>query len=60
MTSAGGSPSTELPLPAPVARRFEAIVFDWDSLAVPDHHAGTTRIAASSKTPAQRGSSSRS
>ena len=44
MTSAEGSPSTELPLPPPVARRFEAIVFDWDGTAVPDRHADPTRI----------------
>jgi len=31
-------------LPLPVARRFEAIVFDWDGTAVPDRHADPTRI----------------
>ncbi len=36
--------STDPALPAPLARRFEAIVFDWDGTAVPDRHADGTRI----------------
>jgi trehalose/maltose hydrolase-like predicted phosphorylase len=31
-------------MPAPLARRFEAIVFDWDRTAVADHHADAIRI----------------
>jgi trehalose/maltose hydrolase-like predicted phosphorylase len=31
-------------LPAPLARRFEAIVFDWDGVAAPDRHADATRL----------------
>ena len=31
-------------MPQPVARRFEAIVFDWDGTAVPDRHADATRM----------------
>jgi trehalose/maltose hydrolase-like predicted phosphorylase len=32
------------PLPTALARRFEAIVFDWDGTAVPDRHADTGRV----------------
>ena len=31
-------------MPPPLARRFEAIVFDWDGTAVPDRHADATRL----------------
>jgi trehalose/maltose hydrolase-like predicted phosphorylase len=31
-------------LPAPLARRFEAIVFDWDGTAVPDRRADASRM----------------
>ena len=31
-------------MPAALARRFEAIVFDWDGTAVPDRRADATRI----------------
>ncbi|MGO9885111.1 MAG: hypothetical protein ACLPV4_19105, partial [Solirubrobacteraceae bacterium] len=31
-------------MPAPLARRFEAIVFDWDGTAIPDRHADATRM----------------
>lgn len=31
-------------LPAPVARRFEAIVFDWDGTAVPDRRADASGV----------------
>jgi trehalose/maltose hydrolase-like predicted phosphorylase len=40
MTAAGSEPT----LPAPLARRFEAIVFDWVGTAVPDRHADATRL----------------
>ena len=33
-------------LPAPLARRFEAIVFDWDGTAVPDRAADAGARAA--------------
>jgi trehalose/maltose hydrolase-like predicted phosphorylase len=33
-------------LPAPIARRFEAIVFDWDGTAVPDRQADAGRVRA--------------
>jgi hypothetical protein len=33
-------------LPAPIARRFEAIVFDWDGTAVPDRQADAARVRA--------------
>ena len=36
-------PST---LPAELARRFEAIVFDWDGTAVPDRSADASRLRA--------------
>ena len=32
------------PTPAPLARRFEAIIFDWDGTAVPDRQADVTRV----------------
>ena len=32
------------PLPAPLARRFEAIVFDWDGTAVPDRRADASVV----------------
>ena len=33
-------------LPAPIARRFEAIVFDWDGTAVPDRQADAGAVRA--------------
>src|SRR5512132_3769132 len=36
-------PST---LPGELARRFEAIVFDWDGTAVPDRSADASRLRA--------------
>jgi trehalose/maltose hydrolase-like predicted phosphorylase len=33
-------------LPAPIARRFEAIVFDWDGTAVPDRQADAAPVRA--------------
>ena len=45
MTSAAeDAPSTDPAVPTPLARRFEAIVFDWDGTAVPDRHADATRM----------------
>ena len=44
MTSVDGAPSTDPAMPPPLARRFEAIVFDWDGTAVPDRHADATRM----------------
>ena len=46
MTEAQDAPSTDPALPAPLARRFEAIMFDWDGTAVPDRAADATRIRA--------------
>src|SRR5450755_5203578 len=31
-------------LPAPLARRFEAIVFDWDGTAVPDRQSDASEV----------------
>jgi len=31
-------------MPAEIARRFEALVFDWDGTAVPDREADATRV----------------
>lgn len=44
MTSLEEPGSGDLPLPPPLARRFEAIVFDWEGTAVPDRKADATRI----------------
>jgi trehalose/maltose hydrolase-like predicted phosphorylase len=44
VTAAEGAPSTDRALLAPLARRFEAIVFDWDGTAVADRQADATRI----------------
>jgi trehalose/maltose hydrolase-like predicted phosphorylase len=38
-TRAAQATRSSLSLPAPVARRFEAVVFDWDGTAVPDRQA---------------------
>ena len=46
MTAAEDAPKTDTALPAALARRFEAIVFDWDGTAVPDRGADATRIRA--------------
>ena len=43
MTAAEDAPRTDPALPAPLARRFEAIVLDWDGSAVPDRNVDTTR-----------------
>lgn len=37
-------PSTHSSLPAPLARRFEAAVFDWDGTAVPDRRAEAGQV----------------
>src|SRR5262245_20326716 len=34
----------EASLPAPLDRRFEAVVFDWDGTAVPDRRADSTTL----------------
>ncbi len=39
MSSMEGAPNTDPAMPPPLARRFEAIMFDWDGTAVPDRHA---------------------
>jgi trehalose/maltose hydrolase-like predicted phosphorylase len=39
-----GAPSTDPVMPPPLARRFEAIVFDWDGTAVPNRHADASRM----------------
>ena len=57
MSPAAGTPSTDPALPASLARRFEAIVLDWDGTAVPDRKADATGCAAASNRPAQPGSS---
>jgi trehalose/maltose hydrolase-like predicted phosphorylase len=44
MTAAQRAPRTDPAMPPPLARRFEAILFDWDGTAVPDRHADATRI----------------
>ncbi|HSO99204.1 MAG TPA: glycosyl hydrolase family 65 protein [Solirubrobacteraceae bacterium] len=44
MSAAEDAPKTDPALPAPLARRFEAIVFDWDGTAVPDRRADATRM----------------
>jgi hypothetical protein len=38
-TRAAQARRSSLSLPAPLARRFEAVVFDWDGTAVPDRQA---------------------
>jgi hypothetical protein len=37
-------PGARDPLPAPLARRFEAVVFDWDGTAVPGRASDATRL----------------
>ena len=44
MSSVAGAPSTDPAMPPPLARRFEAIVFDWDGTAVRDRRADATRM----------------
>ncbi|MGO9497842.1 MAG: glycosyl hydrolase family 65 protein [Solirubrobacteraceae bacterium] len=44
MTSIESGPSTDPAMPSALARRFEAIVFDWDGTAVADHRPDATRI----------------
>ena len=44
MTSVEGAPSTDPVMPSAVARRFEALVFDWDCIAVADRRPNATRI----------------
>ena len=44
MSSIEGPPSTDPAMPPPLARRFEAIVFDWYGTAVPDRRADATRM----------------
>ncbi len=38
------APSADPPIPELLARRFEAIVFDWDGIAAPDRPAAATRL----------------
>ena len=38
------APSADPTIAAPLARRFEAIVFDWDGIAAPDRPAAATRL----------------
>ena len=38
------TPSGDPPIAAALARRFEAIVFDWDGIAAPDRPAAATRL----------------
>ncbi len=38
------APSGDPPIAAPLARRFEAIVFDWDGVAAPDRPAAATGL----------------
>ena len=38
------APSADPPIAALLARRFEAIVFDWDGIAAPDRPAAATRL----------------
>ena len=44
MSSIEGAPSTDPAMPPPLARRFEAIVFDWYGTAVRDRRADATRM----------------
>jgi trehalose/maltose hydrolase-like predicted phosphorylase len=44
MTWAARAPGTDPAMPAPLARRFEAIIFDWDGTAVPDRHTDATGL----------------
>ena len=44
MTSVEGASRSAPAIPLAVARRFEAIVFDWDGTAAPDRHADATRV----------------
>ena len=37
-------PGTDPPIPAPLERRFEAIVFDWDAVAEPGRPAAANRL----------------
>ena len=44
MTSTASAPADAIREVSSLARRFEAIVFDWDGTAVPDRRADATRI----------------
>ena len=44
MTSAASAPATAIRESAALARRFEAIVLDWDRTDVPDRRADATRV----------------
>jgi trehalose/maltose hydrolase-like predicted phosphorylase len=44
VTSLAAAAYLKAAIPLSVARRFEAIVFDWDGTAVPDRHADATQI----------------
>ena len=46
MSSAEGISRPAPAMPPAVARRFEAIVFDWDGTAVPDRGGDATRMRA--------------
>ena len=39
-----GRPPAPLAIPAPLAHRFEAVVFDWDGTAVPDRRADASFV----------------
>ncbi|MGA2009802.1 MAG: glycosyl hydrolase family 65 protein [Solirubrobacteraceae bacterium] len=44
MTSLQGPPSTDPAMGPALARRFEAVVVDWDGATVPDGHGHATRL----------------
>src|SRR6516162_4452086 len=44
MTSTASAPADAIREFSSLARRFEAIVFDWDGTAVPDRRADASRI----------------
>ncbi len=44
MTGSATATRVDGSLPAPLARRFEAIIFDWDGTAVPDRTSGASRV----------------
>jgi trehalose/maltose hydrolase-like predicted phosphorylase len=43
---AGARPLDSVPIPLELARRFEAVVFDWDGTAVPDRAADASAVRA--------------
>ena len=60
MSPIESAPSTDPALPARLARRFEAIVFDWYGTAVPDHTADASRMRRLVEDACAAGSSWRS